>query len=316
MTPEQISRVGAELEEFLGYITHQMGRSERREALANYMRGLLLDGERKSMVPIAQRLAAAPGDSEAIRQRLQQAITIADWDEWELFRRLALRVEDKLPGLDAFVIDDTGFPKKGKHSVGVQRQYSGTMGRVDNCQVAASLHLASEAGGACIGMRLFLPEVWANDPRRRTKAGVPEELSHQTKLELGLGMLDRALEGGSRLDRCSPTRPTATRRNSARDSKNAGSTTYCASRQRGRMAARDVPEPSSVQSSRHQGRPRTKWSPRRSRARLGRRAGEELACQALPSRRMAPRDARASAAALRGATHPNRAPASVRAPTG
>nr|WP_255216698.1 transposase [Pseudenhygromyxa sp. WMMC2535] len=160
-----------------------MGRSERREALANYMRGLLLDGERKSMVPIAQRLAAAPGDSEAIRQRLQQAITIADWDEWELFRRLALRVEDKLPGLDAFVIDDTGFPKKGKHSVGVQRQYSGTMGRVDNCQVAASLHLASEAGGACIGMR----------PRRRTKAGVPEELSHQTKLELGLGMLDRAL---------------------------------------------------------------------------------------------------------------------------
>lgn len=196
MTPEQISRVGAELEEFLGYITHQMGRSERREALANYMRGLLLDGERKSMVPIAKRLAAAPGDSEAIRQQLQQAITIANWDEWELFRRLALRVEDKLPGLDAFVIDDTGFPKKGKHSVGVQRQYSGTMGRVDNCQVAASLHLASEAGGACIGMRLFLPEVWANDPRRRTKAGVPEELSHQTKLELGLGMLDRALEWG------------------------------------------------------------------------------------------------------------------------
>lgn len=196
MTPKELRQLEDSLEDFLGYITDKMGRKERREALSNYVRGLLLDGERKSMVPIAQRLASAPGHSEAIRQQLQQAVTVAKWDESELFRRLALRVEENLPDLDAFVIDDTGFPKKGEHSVGVQRQYSGTLGRIDNCQIATSLHLASEEGGACIGMRLFLPEAWANDPKRRAKAGVPEGVTHRTKLELALEMLDHALEWG------------------------------------------------------------------------------------------------------------------------
>lgn len=196
MTPRDLQRLGTELEDFLSYITDGMGRAERREALGNYVQGLLLDGERKSMVPIAARLACDPEQIEAIRQRLQQAVSVAEWDEWEMFRRLAVRVAEELPGVDAYVIDDTGFPKKGRSSVGVQRQYSGTMGRIDNCQVATSLHLASEAGGACIGMRLFVPQSWANDPERRAKAGVPEEVEHQTKHELALDMLDHALEWG------------------------------------------------------------------------------------------------------------------------
>lgn len=86
------------------------------------------------------------GEQEAMRQRLQQCVSVADWSDAEMRRRLALKLEEELPGLEAFVVDDTGFPKKGMHSVGVARQYSGTLGRTDNCQVAVSLHLAGEKG--------------------------------------------------------------------------------------------------------------------------------------------------------------------------
>ena len=81
-----------------------------------------------------------------------------------MFGRVGRRIDQELPQIEAFVVDDTGFPKKGKHSVGVARQYSGTLGRVDNCQVATSLHLAGELGSGCIGMRLYLPESWTTDP--------------------------------------------------------------------------------------------------------------------------------------------------------
>jgi len=195
MTPKQLERLGARLTEFLDHCIVG-GRSERRESLRHYVRGLLLDGERKSIVPIAARLCDDPLDVEGMRQRLQQAVSVCKWDETELFKRIALRVESELPDIDALVIDDTGFPKKGKHSVGVQRQYSGTLGRIDNCQVATSLHLASAHGGACIGMRLFLPEAWANDAERRRKAGVPEDVTHVTKNALAIRMIDNALGWG------------------------------------------------------------------------------------------------------------------------
>ncbi|MEM1350457.1 MAG: IS701 family transposase [Myxococcota bacterium] len=191
-----MERLSSELEEFLEYCFHKMGRSERREALGNYVRGVLLDGERKAVLPMARRLCRHPSDIQGMRQRLQQAAVVAKWDERELFRRLAVCVDAELPGVDAFVVDDTGFPKKGRHSVGVQRQYSGTLGRVDNCQVATSLHLASEQGGACIGMRLALPKSWAEDRKRCDKAGVPSDVGHRTKSELVLEMLDDALGWG------------------------------------------------------------------------------------------------------------------------
>lgn len=196
MTRDEIGELEERLEEFFHYCLEGLGRAERRAALANYLRALLLNGERKAVQSMARNLCSDDDEVEAMRQRLQQAVVVADWDERELFRRVAIRVEAELPGVEAFVIDDTGFPKKGRHSVGVQRQYSGTLGRIDNCQVASSLHLASDDGGACIGMRLALPQCWADDSERRVEVGIPDEIVHRTKIQLALDMLDDALAWG------------------------------------------------------------------------------------------------------------------------
>jgi SRSO17 transposase len=103
-----------------------------------------------------------------------------------------------LPGIEALVVDDTGFAKKGEHSVGVQRQYSGTLGRIDNCQVATSLHVAGEHGSGMIAFRLFLPESWTSDSQRREKVGVPDAIYFETKAQLALKQIDWALEIGVR----------------------------------------------------------------------------------------------------------------------
>ena len=198
VTPAQLRRVATRLQEYLAYCFDGMGRLERRRALGNYLRGLLLDGERKSLEPVAARLVNCSGEVDAMRQRLQQAVVVARWDEGELYRRVAERFDASVEVADAFVIDDTGFAKKGKHSVGVQRQYSGTLGRVDNCQVATSLHLASPVGGACIGMQLYMPESWTQDEHRRRAAGVPDCVEFRTKIEISLHLLDRALGWGLR----------------------------------------------------------------------------------------------------------------------
>jgi len=198
MTPEQLKKLERELDDYIDWLTDGMGRAERREALGLYLSGLLLDGERKSIEPLAARLVDDVAEVEGMRQRLQQCVSVSKWAERELFRRVALKIDDELPDIEALVIDDTGFPKKGEHSVGVTRQYSGTLGRIDNCQVATSLHLAGERGSACIGLRLYLPEEWANDRRRCRKAGVPSEIQFQTKTELALSLIDDAIEAGVR----------------------------------------------------------------------------------------------------------------------
>src|SRR5574342_130506 len=195
MTPAQLKRLDKELGEFLDYLTADMGRPERRRAMAWYVTGLLLDGERKSVVPMAARLVEHEGESEAMRQRLQQCVTVSTWADDELRRRLALRFERTLRP-EAYIVDDTGFPKKGRHSVGVARQYSGTMGRVDNCQVAPSLHVAADETSACIGMRLYLPEDWASDIARRREVGVPDDIVFKRKWEITIGLLDDALRWG------------------------------------------------------------------------------------------------------------------------
>lgn len=184
------------LNEWLELVFGGLGRRERLEALGNYLRGLLLEGERKSIEPIAQRLVKSAGDAEAMRQRLQQAVTVAEWDERVVFGRLAQEAEQRLPGIDAWAIDDTGFPKKGFKSVGVQRQYSGTMGRIDNCQIATSLHLASEHGGVCVGSRLYLPRDWAEDEKRRKRAGIPADVEFNEKWRLALGLVDDLMSAG------------------------------------------------------------------------------------------------------------------------
>jgi SRSO17 transposase len=195
MTPAQLAKLDKQLSSYLDYLTDGMGRPERRRALALYMTGLLLDGERKTVVSMAGRLVDDEGEIEAMRQRLQQCVVVSGWADEEIRRRLALRLEQAIRP-DAYVLDDTGFPKKGKYSVGVSRQYSGTLGRVDNCQVAPSLHVASDEGSGCIGMRLYLPEEWASDIKRRRLAGVPEEVVFKRKWELALDLLDEALAAG------------------------------------------------------------------------------------------------------------------------
>lgn len=196
MTPGQQKKLELHLEEWFAHVLEGMGRRERREALAGYLRGLLLEGERKSIEPIARRIVDDVGQTEAMRQRIQQALSVADWDESLVFQRIAKRAERDVPELDAFVLDDTGFPKKGFKSVGVQRQYSGTLGRIDNCQIATSLHLASEHGGVCIGMRLYLPRDWAEDPKRRARTGIPDEVAFEEKWKIGLRLLDAACGWG------------------------------------------------------------------------------------------------------------------------
>lgn len=195
MTPSQLKKLDKELDEFLNYITDDMGRPERRRAMQLYLTGLLLSGERKSAVAMGRRLAERDEDAEAMRQRLQQCVSVSAWADEEVRRRLAVRFEKKLKP-EAFIFDDTGFPKKGEYSVGVQRQYSGTLGRIDNCQVATSLHVACDDASGCIGMRLYLPEEWADDLDRRHEVGVPDDVEFKKKWEIALDLLDEALTWG------------------------------------------------------------------------------------------------------------------------
>jgi len=197
MTPHQLKRLDRELDGYVEYLTAEMGRPERRRAMGDYFRGLLLDGERKSVVPMATRLADDASDREGLRQRLQRCVK-SSWLDSELYRRVATKLQRELPGVEAFVVDDTGFAKKGIYSVGVARQYSGTLGRTDNCQIAVSLHLAGEQGSASIGFRLYLPESWAKDRDRCRAAGIPEDVGYEPKWKLGLALIDQALAWGVR----------------------------------------------------------------------------------------------------------------------
>ncbi|RKG93770.1 IS701 family transposase [Corallococcus terminator] len=198
MTPAHLRKLDEALSAYLEEMVAGMGRLERRRAMEAYVTGLLLDGERKSIEPMASRLVEDVREVEAMRQRLQQCVSQGTWSDEGLRERLARKLEAQVPELEALVVDDTGFPKKGQHSVGVARQYSGTLGRTDNCQVAVSLHLAGPRGSGCIGMRLYLPEDWVKDAARRKAAGVPEAVGLARKWELALEQLDDALKWGVR----------------------------------------------------------------------------------------------------------------------
>jgi SRSO17 transposase len=198
MKKSELNRLERELQKFLGSLVVGQGRPERRAALEEYVMGLLLDGDRKSVGPMAARLVDDPKEADGVRQRLQQCLSGSAWDERGLWRGLAMKAEAELPDLEALVVDDTGFAKKGDKSPGVARQYSGTLGRTDNCQVATSLHLAGEAGSACIGLRLYLPEAWTDDRERCRKAAVPDEVVFQKKWQIALALIDNALSAGVR----------------------------------------------------------------------------------------------------------------------
>ena len=190
MTEAQIKKSRQRLEQFLIDLLEPVGRSERRHWGAVYVRGLLLNGERKSIEPMAERLPE--GNVEAMQQFVGQS----PWD-WNLvWERLGQRMTKELEPDSAWVIDDTGFPKQGGHSVGVERQYSGTLGKIGNCQVAVSLHQVGEMGNTVLGWCLYLPESWAKDTARREEAGIPDDVVFKPKWQLSLDIMDQVRSWG------------------------------------------------------------------------------------------------------------------------
>jgi len=190
MNSRELQACAERLEEFLSKLLRNVGRSERRRHGALYVEGLLLDGERKSIEPLAQRV---PGGNV---QALQQFVGQSPW-AWEAVRGLlAQQMEEELLPAAAWIVDDTGFPKQGHESVGVARQYSGTLGKVGNCQVAVAVHLATAEESMPLDWALYLPQAWIEDRERCRRAGVPEETSFRTKQELALELIDHLLEWG------------------------------------------------------------------------------------------------------------------------
>jgi SRSO17 transposase len=163
--------------------------------LKDYCKGLLLSGERKSIEPMAARLD--PHHVQAMRQSLHHVVAKAPWKDEVLLGQVR---EQVLPAMEqngsvvAWIVDDTGFPKKGKHSVGVTRQYCGQVGKQENCRVAVSLSLATWSSSLPIAYRLYLPKEWAEDAKRRKKAEVPKVIEFQTKPEIALDQIRAAVD--------------------------------------------------------------------------------------------------------------------------
>src|ERR1700685_1480401 len=171
------------------------GHEDRQEPLKNYCKGLLLPGERKSIEPMAARLD--PDNVQPMRQSLHHLVAKATWSDdilLEEVRNHALPAMEKHGAVVAWIIDDTGFPKQGKHSVGVARQYCGQLGKSDNCQAAVSLSVSTWASSLPIAWGLYLPEVWCQDADRCRQAGVPEGVAFQTKPEIALEQIRQAME--------------------------------------------------------------------------------------------------------------------------
>ena len=188
---ELIPKTGEQsLRGYLSRLAEVVGHADRKERLVGYCTGLLLPGERKSVEPMAARLD--PARVSGLHQALHHFVATAPWSDAAV---LAAVREQVLPALTrhgpaaAWIIDDTAFPKKGKHSVGVARQYCGQLGKQENCQVAVTLSVANERASLPVAFDLYLPEDWAGDPARRAKAGVPQDLAFRTKPRIALGQI-------------------------------------------------------------------------------------------------------------------------------
>jgi SRSO17 transposase len=163
-----------------------LGRSERRVAAASYVSGLLMPGQRKSIEPMAARLGLDP-------QRLQQFVTDSPWEDEQLWRVIRREVIPHFEPIEAWIVDETGWLKQGKHSVGVSHQYCGAIGKQANCQVSVELVVSNGLVAAPVGGRLYLPQSWIEDPQRRAKAGVPPTIGFATKSQIALELIEQAL---------------------------------------------------------------------------------------------------------------------------
>lgn len=184
-------------DQYVALLSEAVDDSDRAEPLRDYCTGLLLPLERKSIEPIAA--AVAPDNTKNKHQSLQQFITDSPWRDAPVLsvaRQTALPALVAHGGVEATIVDDAGHPKKGKHSVGVARQYCGQLGKVDNCQVAVSLSLVNQWASLPIAYDLYLPKEWANDWERRRAAGVPKEVEFRTKPQIALRQIQRAASAG------------------------------------------------------------------------------------------------------------------------
>src|SRR5580698_5143128 len=190
------SAPGAQQQRFAAYLdslAQAAEHADRVEPLKSYCKGLLLPGERKSVEPMAARLA--PDNVRQTHQSLHHLVADAPWSDDALLEQVRHAV---LPDMKrnepviAWIVDDTGFPKKGTHSVGVARQYCGQVGKQENCQVAVSLSVSTWNTSLPIAYRLYLPEEWSKDPERRKATKVPREIPFQTKPQIALDQIRQA----------------------------------------------------------------------------------------------------------------------------
>ena len=194
------STPGPQERRFAAYVeglAEAAGHADRNLPLKNYCTGLLLPGERKSIEPMAARLAH--DNVERMHQSLHHLVADAPWSDEAVLDRC---LDSVIPAMlrqepvVAWVVDDTGFPKKGRESVGVARQYCGQVGKQDNCQLAVSLSVTTEKASMPVAFRLYLPESWVEDRKRRKKTGVPKSIQFQTKPEIALEQIRRAQQQG------------------------------------------------------------------------------------------------------------------------
>jgi SRSO17 transposase len=189
---------GAQQKRFAAYLNRlaqAAGHLDRVIPLKSYCTGLLLPGERKSVEPMAARLC--PDNVRQTHQSLHHVVAHAPWrdeDILEAVRQYALPAMWKQGPIEAWIVDDTGFVKKGTHSVGVTRQYCGQVGKQENCRVAVSLSISTAEVSLPVAWRLYLPEVWVQDKKRRNATGIPQEISFQSKPEIALQQIRTALD--------------------------------------------------------------------------------------------------------------------------
>lgn len=187
MTPKEVGALDKRLDRFLDGVTASLGRSERHHWAKVYLQGLLLEGERKSIEPMADRVGGA--DVQSLRQFVSQS----PWAVEEIQKQLAEKVVGLLAEPEVWMIDETSFPKAGDASVGVARQYCGALGKIANCQVAVSLHWSTGEASCPLAWRLYLPQSWLATPARRAAGKIPDDLDYRSKNQLALNLVDQAL---------------------------------------------------------------------------------------------------------------------------
>jgi SRSO17 transposase len=182
---------------YLDALSSTLGHADRAAPFQSYCTGLLLPGERKSVEPMAARVE--PERVQARHQSLHHLVAKADWSDAAMLsavRSQVLPAIEQHGAINAWIVDDTGFPKKGTQSVGVARQYCGQLGKQDNCQVAVSLSVANDHASLPVAYQLYLPEAWSGDQARRRKAGVPEDIAFETKPQIALAQMRAVLRAG------------------------------------------------------------------------------------------------------------------------